>query len=210
MNEIKFYSVNSSYGFFSNFSPHRIFIEGEMWRTVEHYFQASKFEDNTVKEKIKELESPMDAALLGRSREMKIREDWEEVKEDVMYEAVKFKFFQHLDLKKELFLTQGALIIEHTKNDSYWGDGGDGTGKNRLGAIIMKVRDEIKNYSNDINFILPPWIAFKGINQYDMFWRMGTGEDYISEWFLFLLSVDLASYKNEFIEPEDWTGIYDL
>ena len=28
----------------------------------------------------------------------------------------------------------------------YWGDGGDGTGKNRLGFVLMQVRDKIRKY----------------------------------------------------------------
>ena len=31
-------------------------------------------------------------------------------------------------------------IVEHTKNDAYWGDGGDGSGRNMLGRILMEVR----------------------------------------------------------------------
>jgi predicted NAD-dependent protein-ADP-ribosyltransferase YbiA (DUF1768 family) len=34
--------------------------------------------------------------------------------------------------------------VEHTKNDAYWGDGGDGIGKNRLGQILMAVREELR------------------------------------------------------------------
>lgn len=34
-------------------------------------------------------------------------------------------------------------IIEHTENDDYWGDGGDGKGKNKLGQILMVVRAEL-------------------------------------------------------------------
>jgi predicted NAD-dependent protein-ADP-ribosyltransferase YbiA (DUF1768 family) len=35
------------------------------------------------------------------------------------------------------------MIIEHTKNDNYWADGGDGSGKNMLGKILMEIRDEL-------------------------------------------------------------------
>lgn len=44
---------------------------------------------------------------------------------------------------KEILLSTGnAILVEHTEKDNYWGDGGDGSGKNRLGKILMKVRDE--------------------------------------------------------------------
>ena len=61
-----------------------------------------------------------------------------------MLEAVRAKFSQHEDLKLILLGTGDAKLIEHTENDSYWGDGGDGSGKNRLGQILMQVRVELR------------------------------------------------------------------
>ena len=70
--------------------------------------------------------------------------DWEVVKEDVMRVAVRAKFTQHAALAEMLVATGDAEIVEHTPNDSYWGDGGDGSGKNRLGRILMEVRAELR------------------------------------------------------------------
>lgn len=50
-----------------------------------------------------------------------------------MYEGLRHKFSQNTDLKNKLIATGSKKIVEHTKRDSYWGDGGDGSGKNRLG-----------------------------------------------------------------------------
>ena len=61
-----------------------------------------------------------------------------------MLEAVRAKFTQHEDLRAILLGTGNAKLVEHTENDSYWGDGGDGSGKNRLGQILMRVRDELR------------------------------------------------------------------
>ena len=57
-----------------------------------------------------------------------------------MRDALRAKFSQHPDLKAMLLATGTAEIIEHTANDRYWGDGGDGTGKNRLGELLMELR----------------------------------------------------------------------
>jgi N-glycosidase YbiA len=61
-----------------------------------------------------------------------------------MRAAVLAKFTQHDDLKEILLGTGDALLIEHTTKDSYWGDGGDGSGKNMLGQILMSVREELR------------------------------------------------------------------
>lgn len=70
---------------------------------------------------------------MGQTRDHPLRSDWADVKEKVMYEGLKHKISQNLNLKQELLKTGTKQIIEHTAEDSYWGDGGDGSGKNRLG-----------------------------------------------------------------------------
>ena len=87
----------------------------------------------------------MEAALEGRNRQNPLRPDWEEVKDEVMLQALRMKFSQNPDIAKELMATGDAIIIEHTRNDAYWADGGDGSGKNKLGLLLMHVRDELKN-----------------------------------------------------------------
>ena len=144
INEIKFYSVNEAYGAFSNFALYPIKINGKVWPTTEHYFQAQKFKGTPYENKIRKAPSPMKAAIMGRSRKFKLRKDWEKVKDSIMYEAVKRKFLQYQELKELLLSTENAQIIEHTVNDNYWGDGGNGKGKNKLGKILMKIREELK------------------------------------------------------------------
>lgn len=141
---IKFYSTADEYGEFSNFAPYPIKLKGKMWATSEHYFQAQKFKGTPYEAKIRKAAKPMQAALLGRNRRVKLRLDWEKVKGLVMLDAVRAKFNQHEELKELLLSTGDVKIIEHTANDSYWGDGGDGKGKNRLGEILMLVRRELR------------------------------------------------------------------
>lgn len=142
---IKFYRVADEYGEFSNFACFPIKIKGKTWATSEHYFQAMKFTDEAYQLKIRKSPTAMKSAQLGRSRKVKLRNDWESVKENVMYEAVYAKFTQHAELTELLLSTGDSKLIEHTTNDSYWGDGGDGSGKNRLGHILMRVREELRD-----------------------------------------------------------------
>jgi ribA/ribD-fused uncharacterized protein len=144
MTVINFYSVSGEYGCFSNFSPHPIRLKGKTWPTSEHCFQAQKFAGEPDEEEVRLAKSPMVAARMGRSRKRPLRKDWESVKDRIMHEAVLAKFSQHADLREMLLGTGDAKIVEHTENDSYWGDGGDGKGKNMLGQILMKVREELR------------------------------------------------------------------
>ena len=86
----------------------------------------------------------MEAALLGRRKDFPKREDWHDVRDEIMYKIVLAKFQQNKEIQEILLSTKDLKLVEHTKNDSYWADGGDGLGKNMLGIILMKVRDEIR------------------------------------------------------------------
>lgn len=144
MDVIQFYSVDDDFGEFSNFSLHAIELDGRRWPTSEHYFQAQKFDDAAYREKIRKARSPMEAARLGRDRRQKLRRDWESSKDGVMKRALLAKFSQHEDLRTLLLSTGTARLVEHTDNDDYWGDGGDGRGRNRLGMLLMQVRGELE------------------------------------------------------------------
>ena len=65
-----------------------------------------------------------------------------------MYKALIAKFTQHEDLKEQLIATGNSFLVEHTKRDKYWGDGGDGgndtKGRNMLGKLLVRVRTELK------------------------------------------------------------------
>jgi N-glycosidase YbiA len=67
-----------------------------------------------------------------------------------MHEAVLAKFTQHADPREILLGTGDAAIVEHTENDRYWGDGGDGSGRNRLGVILVRVREELRSVEERI------------------------------------------------------------
>lgn len=143
-NVIEFYNVGDAYGCFSNFAPYPIQLKGKIWPTSEHYFQAQKFAGTEHEEAIRQANSPMIAARMGRSRQRPLRPDWEQVKDDVMREAVLAKFTQHPDIRAILLSTGEARLVEHTTNDKYWADGGNGSGQNRLGQILMEMRARLR------------------------------------------------------------------
>ena len=142
---IYFYSTRDTYGSFSNFSPHGIELKGLWWPTTEHYFQAQKFADTSHEEAIRRAKTPKQAADMGRDRKRPLRADWEQVKDEIMREAVRQKFRTHKDIRQVLLETDDKELIENAPSDYYWGIGADGSGKNMLGKILMEVRDELRH-----------------------------------------------------------------
>lgn len=148
MTTINFYTTNGDYGCFSNFSRHPVKLKGKTWATSEHYFQAQKFVDTQHEEELRKAPNPMEVAKMGRDRSRPLRKDWESVKDNIMREVVYAKFTQHADLKETLLSTGNSKLVEHTANDNYWADGGDGSGKNMLGIILMEIRERIRKEEN--------------------------------------------------------------
>src|SRR5690242_18687848 len=131
---IYFYSTRENpYGCFSNFSPHGVELDGRWWPTTEHYFQAQKFVGRPYTENVRLASSPKQAAEIGRDRQLPLRPDWEQVKDDVMRRAVLRKFETHASLRQILLDTGDEAIVENAPGDYYWGCGKEGNGKNRLG-----------------------------------------------------------------------------
>lgn len=111
------------------------------WNTSEHYFQAQKFVGTPYLEQVRSINTPNDAAKLGRRRTFPLRQDWEQVKDAVMLKAVLCKFQVHVDIRAILLGTGNEGIVETSPSDYYWGCGKDGTGRNQLGITLMQVRD---------------------------------------------------------------------
>ena len=134
-------SFAGEYRFLSNFYPSPIRVDGLLFPTVEHAFQAAKTFDRDEKRKIAEARSPGRAKQLGRK--VKLRKDWESVKVGIMEELLERKFEAHPDLAERLLETDDTELIEgNTWNDTFWGVCG-GRGKNHLGKALMRVRDRI-------------------------------------------------------------------
>ncbi|AFY82849.1 NADAR family protein [Oscillatoria acuminata] len=139
-----FYSTRNEYGCFSNFSHHGFELDGVWWPTSEHYFQAQKFAGTPHVEQIRQVKTPKDAAKMGRDRRRPLRPDWETVKDDIMRRAVLKKFQTHEDIRDILLGTGDEELVENSPIDYYWGCGKDGSGQNKLGQILMEVREILR------------------------------------------------------------------
>ena len=145
---IYFYSKLDAYAELSNFASYGIEEDGVYWPTVEHYFQAQKFDDPAYRERIRKAASPKQAKELGRTRKLPIRADWDEARDEVMRRALRKKF-AHPKLRALLLETGERELIESSPFDTYWGCGRDGTGQNRLGVLLMELRDELRRDAAD-------------------------------------------------------------
>jgi ribA/ribD-fused uncharacterized protein len=85
---------------------------------------------------------------MGRDRKHPLRKDWEQVKDEIMQQGVLRKFETHADIREILLATGDELIVENSPIDYYWGCGKDGSGKNRLGEILMTVREILRQKQN--------------------------------------------------------------
>lgn len=145
---IYFYKAYDAYGCFSNFSPHPIHCVGLQWPTVEHFYQAHKFQttpDAVLMPMIRAAKTPEEAAAIGRNPNYSPRHDWERVKQAVMWQAIWHKFTTHQDIAAILLETGEAELIEKSPVDYYWGCGADGSGYNHLGRLLMKMRHHLRH-----------------------------------------------------------------
>jgi len=127
--------------FLSNFFESSVEYEGLTFKTNEHAFQAAKVLNIRTRIEFQIL-TPGQAKRKGRK--VLLRSDWENVKDSIMENLVRIKFTTNEDLKRKLLNTDEEELIEGNNwHDTYWGIC-NGKGKNKLGKILMKVREELK------------------------------------------------------------------
>jgi hypothetical protein len=129
---------------FSNFSSFQVKWKGKLWQTSEHAYQASHFFKTAPKlaEKIYKAKSAHEAYKIANANADKDPKDWEEKKVAVMEDIVRHKLKQNPYIMHKLMQTGKKLIVEDSPKDDFWGWGPKRNGRNELGKIWMKLRDE--------------------------------------------------------------------
>jgi len=139
-------NFTGEYDFLSNFHPSPVTYEGVVYPTVEHAYQAAKTEDPAERKRIAAARYPGQAKKLGRTVTM--RKGWDHHKADVMLELMRQKF-EDPDLREQLLATGTQKLVEGNYwHDNEWGSCGcgkckDKKGKNLLGRLLMRLRDEL-------------------------------------------------------------------
>jgi ribA/ribD-fused uncharacterized protein len=135
-------SFRGNHAFLSNFFPSRFCIDGKWYETNEHWFQSNKACNEAGHERVRLAPTAVAAKKIGHF--IKIRADWNRIKDDVMLKGLKAKFAIP-DLREKLLATGDAAIEEaNSWNDKIWGvDINTGKGENRLGKMLVTIRDEL-------------------------------------------------------------------
>lgn len=129
---------------FDPFSAFTIEYKGRTWMTLEHAYQAARFIDEVIIEKIYRAPSPYMAKEIARQEKYNkdvLVSSWEDKKLQVMRELIHLKVEQHLYVKEKLLESKGLVIVEDSPTDAYWGRGEDWKGINNLGKLWMEERD---------------------------------------------------------------------
>lgn len=135
----------TEFSFLSNFYERDFVWKEGVWHTAEHAYQACK--TTTIKDFKWIIESPSPGISKRRGQKIKLRDDWEQVKVDIMESILMAKFDDQF-LKEKLIATSNAELIEgNTWHDNFWGDCicdrcSKIVGKNQLGFLLMKIRKE--------------------------------------------------------------------
>lgn len=126
--------------FLSNMYESKFVIDSIEYKSVEHYFQSMKTLNEEEKRNIINSKNPMEAKKIGK--EVKLRKDWNSIKDTVMFDGVFAKFKQNKDLAAKLLHTDDSLLVEKNSwGDRYWGvDYDTNIGLNKLGKILKKVK----------------------------------------------------------------------
>ena len=199
-------------------------LGGIIYKTAEHWMMAQKallFNDHSRFESIIQCEKPKEAKELGREVPLFDYEVWREKRNEIAWLGNVHKFNQNPLLAEFLLKTDGKILAEASPRDKIWGvglsqDNADinnlyaWPGQNLFGFVLMEVRDFLKSFGlfQPLEVALsPPWISFPDFHPENIFWRMGIGEDYLTNFDRYYSSLaerDRVIYRLTHPVPNDW------
>ena len=131
-----------NYLYLSNMYACKVVYDGMEFRCSEAAFQAAKVKDKNIRKRFTEMDG-YEAKKEGRK--VKLREDWNEVKLNIMGRILLDKFVRNPELGIALMKTGNELLIEGNNwGDRYWGVC-NGVGENNLGKLLMRLRKYLIN-----------------------------------------------------------------
>lgn len=220
LNEIRFYSRTKAYSEFSNFYYVQLHLDGKEWASVEHYYQAMKSTDPDEQEDIRmgyvlgttaqikagtvkagDVERDLKAGFSKKQGKLvKLREDWDVVKDDVMRKALLEKYSENNPELRALLLSTGdAILIEASPTDYYWGEGAAKIGKNMLGVLLMDLRWKFSLQRGGVYLLISgEEVVFKHISQTGAVVCMPIGEPSFEDCFILK---EPKKYIEKYVRP---------
>lgn len=130
-----------------NFSSFAVVHKGIKYPTIEHAYQALKFEKTApeIAKRILESFSSYEALTIAHENVDKQNPNWDKIKVSIMEELLRLKLEQNPYVKRKLLETKDYMLCEDSPKDSFWGIGKNRDGQNQLGKLWMKLRSELKN-----------------------------------------------------------------
>lgn len=131
----------------SNFAAFAVEWRGRLWQTSEHAYQAAKFMENNpeIAEEIQKSLSAHEAKKIAEKNKDKISNDWGSRKISIMEDICLAKLRRHKYIQEKLLQTEGKEIVEDSPEDDFWGWGPNRDGRNELGKIWMRLRENFKS-----------------------------------------------------------------
>ncbi len=129
----------------SNFSAFRVWWKGRTFDTSEAAYHWEKFPDHAaIQFDIEAADSAHEAFKVAERNKPFRRDDWDDVKVDVMRDILRAKAAQHEYVHRKLLATGDRELVENSWRDDYWGWGPNRDGNNMLGKLWMEVRTELR------------------------------------------------------------------
>jgi len=127
----------------ASYATHAFELDGALWPSVEHYYQAMKFENSPLYDDIRCAVDPAAAAKLASKNKKLIRKDWNKIKRTIMTRGLYIMFRNHPDAATQLLASGKNRLVEKSQYDYYWGCGRDLRGDNTYGVILMEIREKL-------------------------------------------------------------------
>jgi len=168
---ITFSKTTAEFGGLSNMaSGYSLFINETNIANTEILYQACRFPlFPKIQQEIISQSNPMEAKEISRKYLQYSRQDWEEVKFDIMRWCLQIKLLQNFEKFSNLLLSTGdAAIVEFSMKDNVWGAIPVGKdlfkGKNALGRLLMEIREVYVKKSIEIEYVnslsIPAFLLF--------------------------------------------------